>query len=130
MEHWEEQWELLHPADPDDPDYVPWVAEGEIAESTPTWVRIAVVPSVSQLQTLDAQQRQRTAFVSVQIFTPAGSGTLAANELVDDVRSVLEAQVIASGDERIWTLAASSSPGQSDGAWLMRLVQVPCRWYG
>lgn len=125
---WRTGWDALHGSSSG--DAVTDVAEGEIGESGSEWVRLAVVPGPSALQTLDAQQRERTAIVAVQIFTLPTSGTRRASELVDDVRSVLEAKVISSGSERIWTLAASAANGQSDGAWLMRIVTVPVRWYG
>lgn len=128
VQAWRTGWDALHGSLTLDP--VTDVLEGEIGESGTEWVRLAVVPSVSQLQTLDAAQRERNAFISVQIFTLPTGGTRRASELVDDVRSVLEAKVFASGGECVWTMAASSQPGQSDGAWLMRIVTVPCRWYG
>lgn len=126
-QHWRTGWEELHGAASG--DHVPDVLEGDAALSSSEWVRFAIVPSVSSLQTLDAAQRERTALLAVQVFTPP-SGTRRASTLVDDVRAVLEAQVISSGSERIWTLAASVSPGQNDGAWIMRVVSVPVRWYG
>jgi len=126
-QHWNTGWIAVH--GPLTADPVTSVIEGEIAESAAEWVRFSIVPAGSQLQTLDAQQRERTGFLSVQVFT-SPVGTRRSSELVDDVRTILEAQVIASGSERIWTHAASSGPGQPDGAWTMRLVTVPFRWYG
>ena len=127
VQAWRTGWDALHGSLTADP--VTDVLEGEIGESGTEWVRLAVVPMPSALQTLDAAQRERNAIVSVQIFTLPTAGTRRASELVDDVRSVLEAKVIASGSERLWTLEASSAPGQSDGAWLMRLVTIRARWY-
>lgn len=124
--HWRTGWTALHGPASGDP--VADVLEGHPASSASEWVRFAIAPSVSSLQTLDAQQRERTALLTVQVFTPP-VGTRRASELVDDVRSVLEAQVIASDSSRIWTLAASASPGLADGAWIMRVVTVPVRWY-
>lgn len=126
-QHWHTEWDALHGSASG--DEVAYVLEGDAALSASEWVRFAIVPSVSSLQTLDAAQRERTALLTVQIFTPPNE-TRRASELVDDVRSVLEAQVISSGSERIWTLAASASPGLNDGAWIMRVVSVPVRWYG
>lgn len=125
---WRTGWDALHGALSG--DVVTDVLEGEIGESGSEWVRMSIAPMPSQLQTLDAAQRERTAIISVQIFTLPASGTRRATELIDDVRSVLEAKVFSSGSERIWTMAASAQNGQSDGAWLMRLVTVPVRWYG
>lgn len=127
VQAWRAGWDALHGSATADP--VTDVLEGEIGESGTEWVRLAIVPTTSALQTLDAAQRERTAIISVQIFTLPASGTRRASELVDDVRSVLEAKVFSSGSERIWTLAASAANGQSDGAWLMRIVTVPARWY-
>lgn len=124
---WRSGWDALHGSLTLDP--VTDVLEGEIGESNTEWVRFSIVPMPSQLQTLDAAQRERTAIISVQIFTLPASGTRRASELIDDIRSVLEAKVFSSGSERIWTLAASAQNGQSDGAWLMRIVTVPARWY-
>ncbi len=125
---WAIGWDAIH--GDSSGDEVPAVFEGEIGDAGSEWVRMAIVPNISQLQTLDAQQRERTAVIAVQIFTLPISGTRRASELVDDVRTVLEAQVLASGTERIWTMAATATPGVNDGAWVMRLVTVPCRWYG
>lgn len=127
-QHWRTGWDTLHGSGSG--DEVTDVAEGEIGASDEEWVRLAVVPTVSQLQTLDAAQRERNALIAVQIFALPASGTRRATELVDDVRTVLEAQVIASGGERVWTLEASAQPGPSDGAWLMRVVTVRAKWYG
>lgn len=124
---WRTGWDALHGTSSG--DAVTDVLEGDIGAAGSEWVRMTIVSSLSQLQTLDAQQRERTAIVSVQIFT-APTNTRRASELVDDVRDVLEAKVFASGSERIWTAAATSSPAQPDGAWIMRLVTVPVRWYG
>lgn len=125
---WRTGWDTLHGSGSG--DEVADVLEGEIGESDSEWVRLAIVPGPSQLQTLDAQQRERTALIAVQIFTPPAAGTRRATELVDDVRTVLEAQVFSSGSERIWTHAATAANAPNDGAWLMRIVTVPCRWYG
>jgi hypothetical protein len=125
---WRAGWDALHGALSG--DVVADVLEGEIGASASEWVRMAIVPGPSELQTLDAAQRERTAIISVQIFTLPTSGTRRASVLIDHVRSVLEAKVFTSGSERIWTHAASAANGQSDGAWLMRLVTVPVRWYG
>lgn len=125
---WRAGWDALHGSATADP--VTDVAEGEIGSSGAEWVRFAIVPGPSQLQTLDAAQRERTAIIAIQIFTLPTSGTRRASVLVGDVRSVLEAKVFTSGSERIWTMAASSSNAPSDGAWLMRVVTVPVRWYG
>lgn len=128
VQAWRTGWDALHGSLT--ADEVTDVLEGEIGESGTEWVRLAIVPTVSALQTLDAQQRERNAIIAVQIFTLPSSGTRRASELVDDVRSVLEAQVISSGSERLWTYEATAANGQSDGAWLMRVVTVRARWYG
>lgn len=125
-QHWNAGWIAVH--GPLTADPVPYVAEGDIAESAAEWVRFAIVPSVSSLQTLDAQQRQRTGFLAVQIFA-SPIGTRRQSKLVDHVRTILEAQVIVHASGCIWTEAASAAPGLTDGAWLMRLVTVPFRWY-
>lgn len=125
-QHWNTGWLAAH--GPLTADPVAAVIEGSIAESAAEWVRFAIVPSVSQLQTLDASQRERTGFLTVQIFT-SPIGTRRASQLIDSVRAILEAQVIALAGESIWTHAASAQPGIADGAWIMRLVTVPFRWY-
>ena len=124
---WRAGWDTLHGSSSG--DEVADVIEGDLASSAAEWVRFAIAPMPSQLQTLDAQQRERNALIAVQIFT-SPIGTRRATELVDDVRTVLEAKVIASGGESIGTLEASAAPGQPDGAWIMRLVTVRARWYG
>lgn len=125
-QHWNTGWIAAH--GPLTLDPVTQVHEGAIAESASEWVRFAIVPSLSQLQTLDAQQRERTGFLTVQIFT-SPIGTRRSSALIDDVRTILEAQTILLAGESIWTHAASAQPGIPDGAWMMRLVTVPFRWY-
>ncbi|MDQ3070095.1 MAG: hypothetical protein M3R55_10255 [Acidobacteriota bacterium] len=122
-QHWAAAWLAAH--GPLTADPVTCVYEGNPAPSAAEWVRFAIVPSVSALQTLDARQRERTGFLSVQVFT-SPIGTRRSSQLIDSIRTVLEAQVI---DEGIWTDAATASPGLADGAWTMRLVTVPFRWY-
>jgi len=123
---WNNGWIAAHGPASGDP--VAAVLEGDLADSAAEWVRFAIVPGLSTTQTLDAAQRQRTGFLAVQIFT-SPIGTRRASELIDDVRTILEHQVIASSGENIWTEAASAQPGISDGAWIMRVVTVPFRWY-
>lgn len=122
-QHWLTGWTTAH--GPLTLDPVTAVHEGDLAASASEWVRFAIVPGLSTIQTLDANQRERTGLITVQIFT-SPIGTRRASALVDSVRAVLESQVI---DSAIWTGAASAPPGSETGAWIMRLVTVPFRWY-
>jgi hypothetical protein len=128
-QHWRTGWDALHGTSTSDP--VTDTAVGEPGAAGSEWVRMAVKPPAGQIQTLDAQQRERRAIAWVQIFTTPTNGSRRAWQLARDACSILEApQVIQSGSERIWADAATVIDAGADGAWLYFLVTVPVRWYG
>jgi hypothetical protein len=125
-QHWNSAWLAAH--GPLTADPVACIIEGGIGDTSTEWVWFKIDHGNSALQTLDGQQRQRTGLLVAEIHTSV-IGTRRVSELVDDVREILENQEIQFGGECIWTEAASA-PGRSDGAWRVRLVTVPFRWYG
>lgn len=124
LEHWATQWALLHP---EGGDYVWWTQLNELGDVTSSWVRVAIVPALSQQAALGKTKRwRRSGNIAVQIFVPVGAGTARASELADDVRTALEGQFIAGiGDEPVVTYAGSTSSPMSDGTWFQVTVTVP-----
>jgi hypothetical protein len=133
LTHWEDNWEDLHPADEDDPDHVPWNPENEVAESTEQWVRITVVPTVSDQASMGpvgSRRWARRGQIAVQVFSHANAGMAEISALADDVRSCLEgARISTPGvDEPVCTYAGSTNIGATDGVWMMVTVVIPYRY--
>lgn len=126
-QHWLTGWNAIHGSLTADP--VACLLRNEIGDAGTEWVRMAVKPPSGQIQTLDAQQRERRVIVWVQIFTFPGAGSRRGWQLARDASSVLETPVISVGSESIWTDAARVDDAGNDGAWDIYLVQVPMRWY-
>ena len=131
LQAWQDGWEALHPDDPEDPDYVPYTFNNETFETVATWVRVTIVPMVSNQASLGAVRRwARTGEIAVQIFARPNEGLGTIAILADDVRTVLEGQSIhtAGVDEPVCTYAGSSGSPSNDGAWQQLLVRVPYRY--
>jgi hypothetical protein len=133
LQHWETAWEALHPADEEDPDHVPWFADNERKEAAASWVRITVVPTISNQATMGSEGARRWARrgqIGVQIFVrpDAGPGPMAS--LADDVRACLEGVRISTPgvDEPVCTYAGSTGSTSTNGAWSMTVVTVPFRY--
>lgn len=117
IQHWKAQWEALRPM-------VPWTQLNELGASTGEWIRVALVPAVRVQAAFGKTKRWRQrGTIGVQIFTPTAAGTARASELADDVRTVLEGQLLE-GDDLV-TYAGSSGSPLSDGVWFMLTVTVP-----
>lgn len=124
LQHWATQWATLHPVGP---NYVWWTQLNELGDAAESWVRVAIVPVLSRQATIGSPPKwRRSGTIGVQIFVPVGAGTRRASALADDVRRVLEGQMISGPDsEPVVTLAGSSGSPLSDGAWLMLTVTFP-----
>lgn len=121
-------WELLHPDDPNDPDYCPVAAEGEDFEAQPTWVRFSVIFADEQQRSIGAPGTRKVSAsgsIAVQVFVDAGQGTLARAQLCDDVRSVLRLKRLTAAGERLDIYAGPSRNPSTDGRWLTQLVVLP-----
>ena len=131
LQHWEDGWEALHPADTSDPDHVPWTPDDETFEAVASWVRITIVPTTAAQGSLGATPRWiRRGQIAVQIFTTPNEGAAAGALLADDVRTVLEGKRIAldGDDEPVCTYAGASQPLGNDGAWRSAVVVIPYRF--
>jgi hypothetical protein len=120
LQHWHEQWSALQPS-------VPWTQLNELSSSSTEWVRVAIVPALSQQAALGKTKRwRRSGTIGVQIFSPVSAGTDRVSRLADDVRTCLEGQFITGDDdEPVVTLGGSSGSPLSDGVWFMLTVTVP-----
>lgn len=134
LQHWADAWEALHPDDADDPDYVPWIADGEqLADPPARWARISIIHTASgQITTggTGARRFERLGRIAVQLFADAGAGRAALAELADDVRTCLEGARMGYEDEpeHVHAYAGQTSSEDTDGRWLMAVVHVPFRY--
>ncbi len=126
LQHWKTGWEALHPT-------IPWTTTNETFEAAASWVRIAVVPTVSVQASMGGAGYRRWARhgqIAVQIFTPVNAGDAARAALADGVRTVLEgARITTVGvTEPVHTDAGSTTDPSTDGAWNQAVVVVPYRY--
>ncbi len=133
LQHWEAGWEAIHPAAPADLDHVPWTAENETFDSVAAWVRISIVPTVSNQASMAGvgfRRWARMGQIAVQIFTDVNAGDQARALLADDVRTVLEGASISTAgvSEPVRAYAGSTTDKTTDGAWNMCVVTVPFRY--
>lgn len=131
LQHWEDGWEALHPADPSDLDHVPWTTENETYDSVASWVRISFVPTTANQGSMGATPRWvRRGQIAVQVFTAVNTGDAARAGLSDDARTVLEGKRIAAPGvtEPLCVYAGTTQNKTTDGAWNMSVVTFPYRY--
>lgn len=124
LQHWRDGWLTVQPS-------IPWTFTSEVFASEDEWARVAIVPALSRQSALGAVKRwTRSGTIGVQVFSPAGVGTLRVSQLADDVRTVLEGQFIAvrGTDQPVVTLGGSSGTPMTDGKWIMQLVTFAYSW--
>lgn len=131
-EAWQDGWELLHPDDPADPDYVPYVYDNEELTAPALWARVTIAHSVAVVGTMGpagARRFDRRGNIAVQLFGDVNVGRLQLSCLADDVRSVLEAKPILSGSDVLVTFAGTTREGKTDGRWNQSMIVIPFRYY-
>lgn len=126
LQHWEASWQALRPG-------VPWTTTNEVYDAAAEWVRIAIVPTVSEQASMGpvgSRRWSRRGQIAVQVFTAVNTGDAARAGLADDVRSCLEGASIATAgvSEPVKTYAGSTGDVTTDGAWLMCVVVIPFRY--
>lgn len=102
----------------EDVDYTP--TEGQ------AWVRLTILPGEQTQASMGTYRRfRRTGVVSVQIFTPAGSGDGLAKELADSVADIFLGRTVEGvifrgtgltrvGVDGAWTVWNANTPYQAD----------------
>lgn len=109
---------------------VPCMLEGEIGDSSSTWIRMTVRHSLSSQVTLGSPRRfERLGSVFVQIFAPVNAGRVTLATLADSVRTVIEGQTLAVGDDCLHLYAGRTEHVPTDGVYVMSVVVVPFRYY-
>lgn len=115
-------WTAIHPADPEDPDHVPFTFSGEVFDSSDTWVRLSVNHSTRNQMTAGATARfDSRGNIMVQLFGSIDIGATQLAELAEDVRTVLEGIRL----QDIVIRAGASRPAGTDGRWEMKIVTLP-----
>jgi hypothetical protein len=132
LQHWEDGWEALHPADPEDPDHVPWFTRNESSDTAESWVRIVVNPSLERQSSFGGEAGSRWTTVgniAVQIYVPVNAGDGVRAELADDVRTVLRGKSIYAPNEPepVSTFGASTTDPVVESAWNTCTVVVRYR---
>jgi hypothetical protein len=124
---WENRWLVLHPADVDDPDYVPYTFDNETFQGVARWVRVTVVNTSRQQTTsgpVGSRRFEQRGRIAVQLFGDVNQGALELAQLSDDVRAILEGQTITVGNQEIALFEGESTTAPTDGRWAMRMVVV------
>ncbi len=123
LQRWENGWEALHPADPSDPDHVPWTTDNESYDAAAVWAHVAIEPTVRVRTTQGRAYGRYSArgIIRVRLFGDINVGASQLAQLADDAIGVLEEARIDS----LILREASQRKGPSDGRWEMRVVTVP-----
>jgi hypothetical protein len=132
-QQWEDGWEALHPADPEDPDHVPYVFDNETLTAPAQWARVTIVHADRQQESMGGVGSRRvhiTGSIGVQVFSDVNEGQHGRALLCDDVRTALELQSISApdDDEPIRTFAGATQNPTTDGRWFSATVVIPFRY--
>jgi hypothetical protein len=112
ISRFESQWSALQPNIPFTYDNQ---SEADFPPRNEPWVRVTVLTGASSQVAMGDQRRwRRVGDVTVQIFTPAGSGTGLATQLADTVRDIFEGRTISGVIFR----ATSLTRVDVDDAWM------------
>jgi hypothetical protein len=115
----ESQWRALQPNIPYAYDNQ---GEADFITRGAAWVRVTVLPGTSTQVAMGTVRRwRRLGIVTVQIFTPAGSGTGLATQLADTVRDIFEGFTISG----IIFRATSLTRVEVDAAWMQHNADTP-----
>lgn len=127
-QRWIDTWPMLQAT-------VPYCFEGEVVESSATWVRVTFRPAVREQVTMGPENGRRfedRGTIFVQLFVDVGLGAKTMADLAGSIRAVYESRTIGTiGTLELVTFAASRRPGgdrdprQSDGRWSMSVVTIP-----
>ncbi len=134
-EHWESEWEALHPDDPDDPDNIPYVFDNEVFTAKTTWARVSVIHTQQSRQAtmgpVGARKFDRGGNIAVQLFVVADQGGFALSTLADEVREIFEGvRLTVNGDtEALHTYAGTTTNPRVDGPWHTCTVLSQFRYY-
>ncbi len=127
FERWTTQWAILHPSD------VPFTFDNEEFTGVPKWVRVAVggfVRNQVSIGPTGVRRYEARGNIGVQLFGNVDKGAYEVASLADDVRLVLEGQLIAaSSGDSVYTYAGSTRPIATNGNWNMSLVVIPFSFY-
>jgi hypothetical protein len=123
LQAWNTGWTSLHPE-------VPYTTENTVDNSLAEYARITVINTERQNMTIPSLRKAQFGYIAVQLFSTPGNGNLRINQLADDVRKVLENQMIYSAgvDEPVCTFTGGSDRGSSDAVWQSKLVRVRFRY--
>jgi hypothetical protein len=126
-ERWQTGWTALHPAD------VPFTFDNEAFEAPTKWARVAVRhttrPQIS-LGPPGSRRFEARGYIAVQLFADVNNGRGELAGLADDVRTVLESQLVTgTGSDAVYTYGSATNEVTSDGRWAMSLVLVPFMYH-
>jgi hypothetical protein len=115
----ESQWSALQPEIPFTYDNQ---GEADFITRGSPWVRVTVLPGTRTQVAMGSVRRWRSlGIVTVQIFTPAGSGTGLATRLADTVRDIFEGSTISG----IIFRATSLTRVEVDASWMQHNADTP-----
>lgn len=128
-QRWESGWEALHPADPSDPDHVPWTTDNESFDGVAAFAHIAIEPTVRVRTTQGRSYAKYEArgIIRVRLFGSIDVGAAQLAGFVDEIVGTPDTEGVLD-EARIGDLIyreGSHRKGASDGAWEMRVITVP-----
>lgn len=129
LQRWESNWEAIHPADPLDPDHVPWTSKNESFDGVDAYVHIAIEPTV-RVRTTQGRNRgkyEARGIIRVRLFGSVDVGGAQLAGFVDEIVGTPTTTGVLD-EARVGDLIyreGTHRPGPSDGRWEMRVVTVP-----
>lgn len=128
-QRWESGWEALHPAEPGDPDHVPYTFQNESFDAADVYAHVAIEPTV-RVRTTQGRRFGKYAargIIRVRLFGSIDVGASQLAGFVDEIVGTPDTEGVL--DEcRIGDLnyrEGSHRPGPPDGRWEMRVITVP-----
>lgn len=124
---WKDGWEALHPANPGDPNHVPYHFDDEAftSDDYESWVLLTIEPqSRDQTTQGDNAKCDHAGWIRVQLFGPPNQGSHFIAGLAVEVRAILERKRV----DDLVTYAGPSRRPRNDphiGRWATRTVLIP-----
>lgn len=128
-QRWESGWELLHSADPNDPDHVPFTYDNESFEAADVWAHVAIEPTTRARTTQGSAFARISArgIIRVRLFGSVDVGAALLAGFVDEIVGTPDTAGVLdeARDGDLVYREGAHRMGPSDGRWTMRVITIP-----
>ena len=134
LQQWEDGWEALHPADDDDPDYVPYSLDNESFDAVARWARVTILHDDRAQHSMGPSGSRRelvTGNIVIQVYADVNEGRGAVSTLCDDVRTAMQLRslTIAGSVEPVRIFSGATRNETTDGRWRTATVVLSFDYY-